>query len=85
MERDIPNEFQLLEQTFRSPKKAQVQMMFYCLKGGLTVPMEKNQKLKAFNNYQYLMLMKGSTGRCMIQPQQVKEHFLSAPFSRNQV
>jgi hypothetical protein len=57
------------KQTFKCPKKTQVQMMFYCLKGGLTVPMEKTQKLKAFNNYQCLMLIKGYTGRSMIQPQ----------------
>ena len=85
MERDIPNEFELLEQTFRSPRKAQVQIMFYCIKEGLTVPMEKNQKLKTFNNYQLLMLIKRSTGRSMIQPQQVEEHLRSAPFSCNQV
>ena len=85
MERDIPNEFEVLEQTFKCPKKTQVQMMFYCLKGGLTVPMEKTQKLKAFNNYQCLMLIKGYTGRSMIQLQQVEEHLRSAPFICNQV
>jgi hypothetical protein len=61
MERDIPNEFEVLEQTFKCPKKTQVQMMFYCLKGGLSVPMKKNPKFKAFNNYQCLMLIKGYT------------------------
>lgn len=85
MERDIPNEFEVLEQTFKCPKKTQVQMMFYCLKGGLSVPMEKNQKFKAFNNYQCLMLIKGYTGRSMIQLQQVEEHLRSAPFMCNQV
>jgi hypothetical protein len=44
MERDIPNEFEVLEQTFKCPKKTPVQMMFYCLKGGLTVPMEKKSQ-----------------------------------------